>query len=275
MDEPMLSDPIAEGYYQQGLQELSSTQSADEVLQKADALARHDSRANRLQSACYYLAAAQFLETRDTARSAHAYHLAGRQLHALDLFVQAARAFGQSGDSAEQAARAEQAPPIQHKLQHAAVRAYSRANHCFAEAGELDESEAAYLKERNARLTWARMQGKQPVGMLAWKAASKFGTSLPSLVGWMLGTTVVFSLLYELFYRLHWLQPMSNTDPVEWIPIWSGFYYAVNVTSSLALVEYQPAHPICQAIVMINVIAGYLFLGVGIGIIGHLVKTRG
>jgi hypothetical protein len=40
-------------------------------------------------------------------------------------------------------------------------------------------------------------------------------------------------------------------------------------------VEYQPTHPICQAVVMLNVIAGYLFLGIGIGIVGHLVKTRG
>lgn len=39
--------------------------------------------------------------------------------------------------------------------------------------------------------------------------------------------------------------------------------YAINVTSSLALVEYQPIHPICQAVVICNVIVGYLFLGIG------------
>jgi hypothetical protein len=40
------------------------------------------------------------------------------------------------------------------------------------------------------------------------------------------------------------------------------------------LVEYQPTHPIAQAIVMLNVIAGYLFLGIGIGIVGQIIKNR-
>jgi hypothetical protein len=44
------------------------------------------------------------------------------------------------------------AGPDQHDLQHLAVRAYSRANNSFAEAGELDASETEYLNERNARL---------------------------------------------------------------------------------------------------------------------------
>ena len=57
-------------------------------------------------------------------------------------------------------------------------------------------------------------------------------------------------------------------------PFWSGLYYAINVTSSLALVEYQPTHPIAQAIVMLNVVAGYLFLGIGIGIVGQFIKNR-
>ena len=85
---------------------------------------------------------------------------------------------------------------------------------------------------------------------------------------------MLFSLLYEVFFRVQWLQPMSNTKPTAWIPIWSGLYYAINVTSSLALVEYQPTHPIAQSIVMLNVIAGYLFLGIGIGIVGQFIKNR-
>jgi hypothetical protein len=274
MGEPTLSDPIAQGYYRQGEQEISSTQTADDVLNKADSLSRHDSRADLMQAACYYLAAAHFFESRDLTRSSHAYHLAGRQLHHLEQFIHAARAFVQAGTCAERGAQAAAEGPTQQHLQHAAVRAYSRANHCFAEAGELDESESAYLKERDARVAWAKMQGKHPVALLAWKATSNYGTSFTRMTAWVLGSTALFSLLYELFFRLQWLQPMSNTEPTPWIPLWSGLYYAINVTSSLALVEYQPAHPICQAVVMLNVIAGYLFLGVGIGIVGHLVKSR-
>jgi hypothetical protein len=268
------SDPIAQGYYRQGESEISTAQSADDVLEKADALARHDSRAHMMESACYYLAAAHFLETRDPAKSAHAYHQAGRQLQHLDQFIQAARAFSQSGRWAERAAQAESPGSTQQHLQHAAVRAYSRANHCFAEAGELDESETAYLKERDARVAWAKMQGTHPLALLAWKTTSSYGTSIPRWTGWILVTITVFSLLYEAFFRMQWLQPMSNTDPSGWIPLWSGFYYAINVTSSLALVEYQPTHPIAQAVVILNVIAGYLFLGIGIGIVGHLIKSR-
>ena len=76
------------------------------------------------------------------------------------------------------------------------------------------------------------------------------------------------------FFRLHWFEPMGNTTPSAWIPLWSGFYYAINVTSSLALVEYQPTHPICQAVVILNVIVGYLFLGIGIGMVGRMMQIR-
>ena len=48
----------------------------------------------------------------------------------------------------------------------------------------------------------------------------------------------------------------------------------INVTSSLALVEYQPVHPICQAVVMLNVVAGYLLLGIGIGMVGRMMRTH-
>jgi cation transport ATPase len=274
MTEQTFSDPIAQGYYRQGESEIATTQSADEVLQKADALARQDSRANLMHAACYYLAAAHFLEPHDLAKSSHAYHQAGRQLQQLDQFIHAARAFSQAGAWAEQAASAEATGSTQQHLQHAAVRSYSRANHCFAEAGELDESESAYLKERDARVTWAKMQGKHPLALLAWKTTSNYGTSIPRWTAWILGTIMLFSLLYEVFFRVQWLQPMSNTNPSAWIPLWSGLYYAINVTSSLALVEYQPTHPIAQAIVMLNVIAGYLFLGIGIGIVGQFVKNR-
>ena len=274
MTEQTFSDPIAQGYYRQGESEIATTQSADEVLQKADALARHDSRANLMQAACYYLVAAHFLETQDPAKSAHSYHQAGRQLHQLDQFIHAARAFSQAGSWAEQAARNGPAGSTQQHLQHAAIRAYSRANHCFAEAGELDESESAYHKEHDARVAWAKMQGKHPLALLAWKTTSNYGTSIPRWTAWILGTIMLFSLLYEVFFRVQWLQPMSNTNPSAWIPLWSGLYYAINVTSSLALVEYLPTHPIAQAIVMLNVIAGYLFLGIGIGIVGQFIKNR-
>ncbi len=275
MTHPTFSDPIAEQYYHQGEAELETTQSAEAVLRKAAACELADDRSGIMQSAVYYLAAAHFLETRDRTKSAQAYQNAGQQLHRLQQFTQAGRAFSNAGRLAEQAAQATPAGPDQHHLQHLAVRAYSRANHSFAEAGELDASEAEYLNERNARLAWAKMQGKHPLALSAWKATSNFGTSIPRWTAWIAGALAGFSALYEVFFRLHWLEPMSNTTPSEWIPLWSGFYYAINVTSSLALVEYQPVHPVCQAVVMLNVIAGYLFLGIGIGIVGRLVKTHG
>ncbi len=274
MSDPTLSDPIALHYYQQGETELESTQSADTVLRKAEFCGQQDSRSDIMQSAFYYLAVAHFLEDRDRAKSAHAYQSAGHQLQRLQQFTQAGRAYSNAGKVAEQAARTAPAGSDQHHLQHLAVRAYSRANHCFAEAGELDWSEAEYLNERNARIAWAQMQGKHPLALLTWKATSNFGTSIPRWITWIGGTLTAFSLLYELFFQLHWLEPMGNTNSAAWIPLWSGFYYAINVTSSLALVEYQPTHPLCQAVVMLNVIAGYLFLGIGIGIIGQMVKNR-
>lgn len=274
MSDPLHSDPFARLDSQQGPLEISTIQSADDILKQADALTRHDSHADLMQAAYYYLTAAHFFETQDPPRSIHAFHNAGQQLHWLQQFTQAGRAFSNAGRVAEQATVAMSAGSDQRAMQHLAVRAYSRANNSFAEAGELDASEAEYLKEQNARLVWSTMQGKHPPALSTLKATSNFGTSIPRWIAWIGGAIAGFSLLYELFFRLHWLEPMGNTTPSSWIPLWSGFYYAINVTSSLALVEYQPTHPICQAVVILNVIVGYLFLGIGIGMVGRMMQTR-
>jgi hypothetical protein len=274
MNGETFSDPVAQQYYQQGETELATAQSAESVLRMADTLARQDGRADLMQSACYFLAAAHFLEIRDPAKSAHAYHQAGHQLQRLTQWTHAARAFSNAGRFAEQAARVETTLPAQHHLQHFAVRSYSRANHCYAETGELDGSEQEYLKEQEARVVWAKMQGKHPLARLAWKATSNYGTSFARWGVWVAGMTGAFGVLYELFFRLHWLEPMETANTASWIPLWSGLYYAVNVTAALGLVDYQPSHFISQGVVIVNVLLGYLLLGIGIGIIGRMIKTR-
>ncbi|TKS58050.1 MAG: hypothetical protein EWM72_03262 [Nitrospira sp.] len=273
MSEQTFPDPIAQQYYQQGEAELETTQSADAVLRKAELCAQKDTRAEIMQSAFYYLAAAHFLERRDLAKSAQASHQAGSQLHRLGQFTQAGRAYSNAGRSGERAAQTA-IGSAKHDLQHFAVRSYSRANHCFAEVGELEWSETEYLNERNARVTWAKMQGKHPWAQLAWKATSNYGTSFARWGIWVLGIIGTFSVLYEICFRLHWLVPMETAAPVAWTPLWSGVYYSVNITSALGLVDYQPSHFISQAVVIINVLVGYLLLGVGIGIIGRMIKTR-
>jgi hypothetical protein len=274
MSHVTFTDPAAQEYYKQGESELESTQSAEAVLKKAEAFGRSDTRTEIMQSAFYYLAAATFLESRDVAKSAHAYHQAGYQLHRLEQFTQAARAYSNAGRLCERAAQSAKTASAKHDLQHFAVRSYSRANHCFAEVGELEWSEAEYLNERNARVLWAKMQGKHPWALLAWRATSNYGTSFSRWGLWVLGTIGVFSLLYELFFQLRWLQPMENTNTAVWIPIWSGFYYSVNVTAALGLVDYQPSNVISQGVVIVNVLIGYILLGIGIGIIGRMIKSR-
>ena len=274
MSEQTFTDPIAQELYRQGESELESTQSAEAVLRKAEASGRQDARADVMQSAFYYLAAANFLESRDQAKSAHAFHQAGYQLHRLELFTQAGRAYSSAGRLAERATQAASSVSVKHDLQHFAVRSYSRANHCFAEAGELEWSEAEYLNERNARVTWARIQGRHPWAQLAWKATSNYGTSFTRWGIWVLGTIGFFSLLYELFYRLNWFVPMEAGRVEPWIPIWSGIYYSVNVTAALGLVDYQPSNTISQGVVIINVLIGYILLGIGIGIIGRMIRSR-
>lgn len=274
MSEQNFFDPIAQEYYRQGSTELETTQSAEAVLRKAEACGQKDTRAEIMQSAFYYLATAHFLESRDFGKSAQAYHKAAYQLHRLDQFIQAGRAYSNAGRLAERAAHIAAPDSAKHDLQHFAVRSYARAHHCFAEVGELEWSETEYLNERNARVTWAKMQGKHPWAQLAWKATSNFGTSFVRWGVWVVGTIGFFSLLYELFFQLHWLLPMEPDKPAEWIPIWSGFYYSVNVTAALGLVDYQPSNTISQGVVVVNVLIGYILLGIGIGIIGRIIKTR-
>ena len=274
MSNQTFTDPVAQEYYRQGEAELETTQTAEALLRKAEVCGQKDARAEITQSAFYFLAAAHFLESRDVAQSSQAYHQAGQQLQRLAQFTQAARAYSNAGRLAERAAQATAADSAKHDFQHFAVRSYSRANHCFAEVGELEWSEAEYLNERNARVTWAKMQGKHPWAQLAWKATSNYGTSFSRWGAWVLGTIGTFSVLYELFYRLHWLEPMETAAPVAWTPLWSGLYYSVNITSALGLVDYQPSHFISQGVVILNVLIGYILLGIGIGIIGRMIKTR-
>jgi hypothetical protein len=273
MSEQTFSDPIAQEYYRRGSTEVEAAQSAETVLRKADVLGRGDTQAEIMQSAFYYLAAAHFLEERDLAKSAQAYHQAGSQLCRLDQFTQAGRAYANAGRLAERAAQAHGADSTRHDLQHFAVRSYSRANHCFAKVGELEWSETEYIHERDARVTWVRMQGKHPWAQLAWKATSNYGTSFARWSMWVLGTIGTFGVLYEAFFRLHWLEPVETVNVVPWVPLWSGLYYSVNVTAALGLVDYQPCHVISQGVVVVNVLLGYLLLGVGIGIIGRMIKT--
>lgn len=228
-----------------------------------------------MQSAFYYLAAAHFWEERDLAKSAQAYHQAGSQLCRLGQFTQAGRAYSNAGRMAERAAQAQDADSTGHDLQHFAVRSYSRANYCFAEVGELEWLETEYINERDARVTWARMQGKHPWAQLAWKATSNYGTSFARWSMWVLGTIGAFSVLYEAFFRLQWLEPMETVNAAPWVPLWSGLYYSVNITAALGLVDYQPSNAISQGVVVVNVLLGYFLLGVGIGIIGRMIKTRG
>ena len=98
--------------------------------------------------------------------------LAVQQLQRIGQFTQAGRAYSSAGTQAERAAGSATDTASSHDLQHLAVRSYSRANHCFAEVGEFEWSEAEYLNERNARVTWAKMEGKHPWGQLAWKITS-------------------------------------------------------------------------------------------------------
>jgi hypothetical protein len=274
MAESTFTDQLAQEYYRQGENELERTQSAEAVLRKAEAFGQRDTRAEVMQSAFYFLAAAHFLESRDAGESARAYHQAGQQLHRIGQFTQAARAYSSAGRQAERAAHTAVAPTSKHELQHLAVRSYSRANHCFADVGELDLSEQEYLNERNARVTWAKMEGKHPWGQLAWKVTSNYGTSFSRWGLWVVGTIGLFSLLYELFFHIQWLQPMDTDTVAAWIPFWSAVYYSVNVTAALGLVDYQPTHVVSQMVVVINVLAGYILLGIGIGIIGRMIRSR-
>lgn len=49
------------------------------------------------------------------------------------------------------------------------------------------------------------------------------------VTGILSGSTV----LYKLFFRLYWFPPTGTSAHLAWIPLWSGFYYTINVTSSL------------------------------------------
>ena len=65
MAEHTFTDPLAQEYYRQGELELESAQSAEAVLRQAEAFGQKEARAEIMQSAFYFLAAAHLLESRD------------------------------------------------------------------------------------------------------------------------------------------------------------------------------------------------------------------
>src|SRR4026208_925515 len=106
MAEQTFTDPLAQEYYREGEMKLESAQSAEAVLRQAEAFGQKEARAEVMQSAFYFLAAAHFLESRDAKESARAYHQAGQQLHRIGQFTQAARASSSAGHQAQPAAPA-------------------------------------------------------------------------------------------------------------------------------------------------------------------------
>src|SRR6476619_946607 len=114
MAEQTFTDPLAQEYYRQGEMELESAQSAEAVLRQAEAFGQKEARAEVMQSAFYFLAAAHFLESRDAKESARAYHQAGQQLHRIGQFTQAARTY--SSVDTRQSARPEWPRPPHHGM---------------------------------------------------------------------------------------------------------------------------------------------------------------
>lgn len=148
------------------------------------------------------------------------------------------------------------------------IRSLARAKMCYREIGEDDKADEAH------RLEWdARRASSCPCARFTlwiWKVTSGYGTKAFPWVLWVLGMLAAFTICYQIMYWLGWLC-------VGKCPKWgcfTGAYYSVVTMSTLGYGDISPARCPAQLAVTIQLVLGYVFLGIGLTILGNKVIRR-
>jgi len=191
--------------------------------------------------------------------------LGGKSFSPAEVFHFAGAAFreiGQLNRAADAYWRAGVVGTHQEKINAFSVRSLTRAKSCYKEIGQTDSS------DRMHKLEWEARRGLSSGAMRAfltfWKTTTFYGTSFSR---WTL-CVIIFLIVFAGFYEfLHRYNLISQEQP--WKFGITPIYYCVVTTATVGYGDFVPRHPIAQVVVMINVLLGYFFLGIGTTVLGR------
>lgn len=253
-------------YFPKQLGEIVDDASLKSVLAWADENYAKDDTDTRFRVAYSYLAAAtrisdQAWPNQDLERASHLFHFAGHHLRKVESWKNSALAYEKAGDASMLAGDFKWA-----------IRSYMRAKQSLIDVGDAEDAARLYVKEQDARRQAARPRGSfiTYLSLSIWRATSKYGQSWGR---WLVSVVVLilaFSLAYEYVHRT-----MSiDFGTTQWAPILSGIYVAVQIVTTLGIGDGFAENLAVQTIVVLNVIFGWLLLGIGAGIVARRVKER-
>lgn len=110
-----------------------------------------------------------------------------------------------------------------------------------------------------------------PYSYYVWLGLTDCGRSMLRVVLWSLCLAVGFGIIYFLLGEHAFA--VSNKDTLSW-SLFTSLYYSVVTFTTLGFGDITPRTPLAAALVMVEVIVGYLMLGILISILATKVARR-
>jgi len=110
-----------------------------------------------------------------------------------------------------------------------------------------------------------------PYAYYIWSMLTDCGRSIGRVVLWSLALALIFSLVY--FFIGEQAFELSNKETLEW-SLFTTTYYSVVTFTTLGFGDITPRTTLAAAFVMVEVIVGYLMLGILISILATKVARR-
>ena len=110
-----------------------------------------------------------------------------------------------------------------------------------------------------------------PAYYLVWLLLTDCGRSMLLVVGWCLAIAILFGFVY---YGLgEQAFAITNKETLNW-SVFTSIYYSVVTFTPLGFGDITPRTPIAAAAVMLEVVVGYMMLGILISILATKVARR-
>lgn len=104
-----------------------------------------------------------------------------------------------------------------------------------------------------------------------WMVLTDCGRSLVRVVAWSLALSIAFGLIYYTLGESSF--HIGNENGLKW-NLFTTLYYSVVTFTTLGFGDITPSTPIAAAIVMVEVVIGYVMLGILISILATKVARR-
>ena len=114
-------------------------------------------------------------------------------------------------------------------------------------------------------------KASSPAAYWVWYALSDCGRSMARVLYWSIGMISVFAAVFFLLGEANFL--IANRDTLGWNPF-TAVYYSVVTFTTLGFGDVTPRTPVAAAVVMVEVVVGYIMLGILISILATKVARR-